>query len=161
MLTIPDHTTRRSALVTRAETDTLSGMRAESVLGLGSAGLIHPTPIAQLRLAHLLLAVAGEVNRSAAQDGGFKPEGLIHRRHTGGIRRLCELSPPLLALYFHHPREDPSLVEAITRYVRNGGTLLAIHGVSASFKGSDEFATLLGGRFTGHAPPGEVTLTRT
>jgi type 1 glutamine amidotransferase len=47
-------------------------------------------------------------------------------------------------------------VEALARYVANGGGLLVIHGAVASFKGYSGYAELIGGSFVGHDDPGPV-----
>ena len=65
---------------------------------------------------------------------------------------ICESRPDIVGLYIHHPRAEPPVVAALCRYVHEGGALLAIHGASASFKGSRSYSDLLGASFIGHRP---------
>ena len=55
-----------------------------------------------------------------------------------------------LVLYFHHKEISASALEALKRFVTNGGGVLAIHSATASFKQTKEYFEILGGRFTGH-----------
>jgi uncharacterized protein len=66
---------------------------------------------------------------------------------------MKELKPEIQCLcvgYFHHKRDLPEIVDALDAYVSSGGAFLALHGVSASFKGNTRFESLLGGVFTRH-----------
>jgi len=72
-----------------------------------------------------------------------------------GLGHVGELDPhkhPVCAAFFHHSKDAPSAVRALSSFVTSGGRLLALHGVSASFKGNEEFEALLGGVFIGHGP---------
>ena len=57
-----------------------------------------------------------------------------------------------LVLYFHHKRISDPALESFDAFIAGGGGVLAIHSVTASFKGSDRFSSILGGKFSGHGP---------
>ena len=73
-------------------------------------------------------------------------------RSIAAIARLDPAVHRLCVAYFHCTGDRPDLVQALDSYVREGGSLLALHSVSASFKGNSLFAGLLGGVFTRHDP---------
>jgi type 1 glutamine amidotransferase len=41
-------------------------------------------------------------------------------------------------------------------FVSNGGGLLGVHSVTASFKGNEQWFELIGGRFAGHGPVEQI-----
>jgi type 1 glutamine amidotransferase len=55
-------------------------------------------------------------------------------------------------LYFHHKKLSDQALKSLDDYVSQGGGLLALHSVSASFKGNNKFYEILGGRFREHGP---------
>lgn len=55
-----------------------------------------------------------------------------------------------LVLHFHHKKISPAALAKLDSFVKNGGGLLAIHGATASFKGTMPYFDILGGRFIGH-----------
>lgn len=101
-----------------------------------SGGLFHPSIFAQFHLRRTLDEI---------------PEFLFK-----GISSLNKITKLNLAgyqafvLYFHHKKISDQAVKSLEEYVSNGGGLLAIHSVSASFKGNNQFYKVLGGRFREH-----------
>ncbi len=57
-----------------------------------------------------------------------------------------------LILFFHIAEDNNDIVTKIIEYADNGGTVLALHGAAASFKGNDTWFDFLGGRFVSHPP---------
>ena len=55
-----------------------------------------------------------------------------------------------LLLYFHHKKLSEAALDAFDEFVIGGGGVLAIHSVTASFKESDRFTDIIGGKFRGH-----------
>jgi type 1 glutamine amidotransferase len=55
-------------------------------------------------------------------------------------------------LYFHQKTISDPALKTFDAFVTNGGGILAIHSVSASFKDSNYFTDILGGKFSGHGP---------
>ena len=112
-----------------------------------TAGALHPNLLAQVR-AH----------RAVGRAFGGKV------RWDFGLSALRGLDPDIHELcvcYFHHQRDHPQTVRVLADYVFRGGAFLALHGVSASFKGNASFERLLGGVFTGHSVVERLQLIRT
>lgn len=65
-----------------------------------------------------------------------------------------------MVVYVHRRRDAPMVVELAERYLARGGRVLALHAATASFRASERWARLLGGRFVGHGPVVEQTLRR-
>jgi hypothetical protein len=105
---------------------------------LVTSGFVHPGPIAQMGVYRLLRQCTDLTVR--------------RERGLGVLERLEAARCPLCATYFHHPEDASGLVDGLDRYVREGGSLLAFHSVSASFKGNVKFEALMGGVFTRHGP---------
>jgi len=105
----------------------------------------------------------------------FVNSGLIHppRRGRQLVKKLLEQTPgvhlhtasamealrqqPLqafdaLVLYFHERGISPEAAETFETFVLDGGGVLAIHSATASFKQSQRYFDVLGGRFIGHGP---------
>ncbi len=57
-----------------------------------------------------------------------------------------------LVLYFHHKRITEPALDAFNDFVAGGGGVLALHSVTASFKDTDRFSGILGGKFSDHGP---------
>ncbi len=55
-------------------------------------------------------------------------------------------------LYFQRSRISEETLNALEDFVFNGGGLFAIHSASASFKQSDRYYNLIGGKFISHGP---------
>lgn len=65
-----------------------------------------------------------------------------------------------MIVYIHRRRDAQDIVDLAERYVARGGHILALHAATASFRGSERWSRLLGGRFAGHGPVGERVLQR-
>ena len=103
-----------------------------------SDGFFHPPLIGRYWLKNNL-----------ARIQGFKFS------HITNMERILGL--PLkdfhgLVLYFHHKKVSDQALDAFDSYVSSGGGVLAIHSVTASFKSSNRFTDILGGKFSGHGP---------
>lgn len=107
-------------------------------------GTHHPGPRAQTRLLNLLTRLL--------------------KHEPKRCRRLAEFGSlpetDLCIAYFHHPADRSQIVDAFDSFVTGGGSLYAIHGVLASFKGNPGFAKLLGGVFSGHGPVDQLKVIR-
>lgn len=57
-----------------------------------------------------------------------------------------------LVLHFHHRRISPPAFHRLEAFVQNGGGILAIHAATASFKETQPYFDILGGRFIEHGP---------
>ena len=111
---------------------------------LVASGFFHPPFAAVQRLRSLLRASSFRLVHVSSMD------------HLAGM----DLSPfAALVLYFHQKRISDAALAAFDGFVANGGGLLALHAATASFKGTPRYFEILGGRFTGHGPVEEVTLT--
>jgi type 1 glutamine amidotransferase len=55
-----------------------------------------------------------------------------------------------LALYYHHKKISNQALSALDNYVSSGGGVLAVHSATASFKESNGYFQILGGRFKSH-----------
>lgn len=103
-----------------------------------SAGLIHPSLPARMILHRILdLLPAANITRSSSIEAARQLS--LNRFHS-------------VVIYLHRKKISASALRALDRFVAEGGGLLAIHSATASFKTSDEYFDLLGGRFVGHDP---------
>jgi type 1 glutamine amidotransferase len=105
---------------------------------LHSAGLVHPSLRARRALADALGALPG-----------------VRLEPAGEIARFPALREPAhraVVAYFHRRRIADATLDALEDFVARGGGLLAVHAASASFKRSERWRKLLGGRFVGHGP---------
>ena len=103
-----------------------------------SNGLIHPPMIGRFWLRSILTGMQG-----------------YKFTHVRSMEKLLSLDlNPFhgLVLYFHHRRISEPGLEAFDAFVTGGGGVLAIHSATASFKESDRFTDILGGKFSGHGP---------
>ena len=100
-----------------------------------SKGLVHPTIWARVALKQLLRQAAYPINT-------------IH--HLSFDQWLQDHSPKLIVLYFHEKKITQPDLLTLHDYVATGGSLLAIHSASASFKTNPDYHSLLGGRFIAH-----------
>ncbi len=55
-----------------------------------------------------------------------------------------------LVLHFHHKTISERALAKLEGYVQNGGGILAIHAATASFKKTQAYFDILGGRFSSH-----------
>lgn len=99
-----------------------------------------------------------------AQKGLFNLLTRVLKHEPQRCRRLAEFDSfpetDLCIAYFHHPADRPEIVDVFDSFVTRGGSLYAIHGVLASFKGNHTFANLLGGVFSGHGPVDRLKVTQ-
>lgn len=115
------------------------------VLFVGS-GLVHPGPLLRSRVVRMVRA---------------------HRVSAGSVwlpdcpSALRSLHPACTVGYFHHRRDDRRVVDALSAWVEHGGAFVAVHGALASFKGNEDWERLVGVRFAGHAPVGELSIAPT
>ncbi len=101
-----------------------------------SAGWIHPSLACRFNLKKLL---------NQAKDYKFT--------YTSSLNPLIRLSGyDAVVLYFHRKEISDSKLAALEEYVNNGGGILALHAASASFKQSEGYFNLIGGRFNHHGP---------
>lgn len=110
----------------------------ESPVLLVSDGLVHPSLLARLLLRRALAALPGH-----------------HFRRVPSLEALPSLSPDAfqaIVLYVHHETLSPAALEALERFLRAGGGLLAVHSASASFKEEPGYYDILGGWFVHHGP---------
>lgn len=77
------------------------------------------------------------------------------------LKKLPQLKPAIAILYFQKKRIFEADLDSLERFVFNGGGLLALHSASASFKQSDRYFNLIGGRFKHHGKvsPFQVDVT--
>ena len=111
---------------------------------LVSAGVFHPPLLARMRLRCILAELPGYRLQSTRSLVALSQ---VSRDEFAGI-----------VLYYHRQRVAPANVTALTNFVQQGGGLLAIHSATASFKQSDDYFALLGGRFAGHGPVEAITV---
>lgn len=116
---------------------------SRSILYL-SAGIVHPTLKARKHLRRLLVS--------------FPTADIRVSANIEDLADLAKNDPDAVVLYLHYPADEPAVVAALDSYVRAGGNLLAIHGAAASFKGSERYAALLGGRFRTHGRIGRFVV---
>lgn len=105
---------------------------------LVSSGFFHPNWFARRSLSERL-----------------KHGGEFAVTHTASVEELLYhdlLDFRAVVLYIHQRDILPPVMVALEEFVRIGGGLLAIHSASASFQQEEQYARLLGGRFTGHGP---------
>ncbi len=111
-----------------------------------SAGLVHPTLTARRHL-----------------EGIIGAHGLIDHTTVHDVEALARLGQEEFSgavLYFHRRRISDRALDALDRFVKRGGGLLAIHGASASFKKTPRYFDVLGGRFVGHGKIEPYTVFR-
>ena len=116
-----------------------------------SWGLVHPGPRSRRELGRMLSA---KLPPSATLRWIRTPAELAHRTQQN--------PPDLLVLHYHAKREPyapEGFVNVLSSYLGNGGRILALHATTASFKQDDGYATLLGGRFAGHARVGPISIS--
>lgn len=112
-------------------------MSAPHVL-LVSSGTVHPSPRARRALRDAIEA-----------EGRYRIEPVPSLEALTG-RSLRDVAA--LVLSFHHRSASDAALAAVGGFVLAGGGLLAVHAASASFKQSDLWYRILGGRFQHHGP---------
>lgn len=109
-----------------------------------SRGLFHPHLFARQALENSLRATAGCRVQVVNSLGKLEAEVLHDSR--------------AVVLYIHEKRITPEALARLDAYVRSGGGLLAVHAAAASFKDSQPYFELLGGRFVAHGAVEQITI---
>jgi type 1 glutamine amidotransferase len=75
-------------------------------------------------------------------------------QHVTSLEKLpADLSRySAMVLYYHRKAISDRALGRLDDFVRGGGGILAIHSATASFKESQRYFEILGGRFIGHGP---------
>jgi type 1 glutamine amidotransferase len=87
-----------------------------------------------------------------------RPADLLHLAQLGSV------SPRTFDVLLFYLNADPAPVEhaeAVERFVKDGGGVMALHGTSASFRNTEIWSRMLGAKFTGHVRgtrPLQITL---
>ncbi len=121
-----------------------------------STGFVHPGLLARERAYSALRFAA---TRAGGGPGAEEP-AVRHWRGLRGLSRALVSDADLVVVYIHRRRCSEGIVERAERYVERGGRLLALHAATASFRGSERWSRLLGGRFVDHGPVGRRVLSR-
>lgn len=108
-------------------------------------GMVHPTLGCQIK-----------VKKYIKEYYGTKK---VYSSSLSKISKLNSKEYDLIILYFHIKEDDESIIESLYKYVNEGGTILGIHGVAASFKKSEKWFDLLGGKFISHPPIGNIQIS--
>lgn len=64
-----------------------------------------------------------------------------------------------VVIFLHHKNISQEALDKLNNFVAAGGGLLGIHSATASFKQKPHYFEILGGRFTGHGPVEDFTVT--
>ena len=109
-----------------------------------SSGLVHPNLICRQSLKHLLRE---------------KKETLFtFSSSLDSLLRISTEETSTVILYFQKKQISDPLLQALERFVFNGGGLLALHAASASFKRNNRYFKLIGGRFLRHGAVSEFKI---
>lgn len=134
------------------------------LVGLASAGAADDKPV---RALFVLVGDGGhnvEVNvppllKTIDKVGGIEVKLLAPPKGKPGdgahLVKLADLKRgdhDVLVFNTVFGKLDPAAEKAVQAFVEEGGGLVGIHGVTASFGGSKAWFNLMGGRFAGHAP---------
>ena len=123
-------------------------MEKKQILTIAS-GLYHPPLPAVWKLRRLV--------KNWASKHQFKPtfSSTINVLSRGNSQEVSAL-----VLYFHQQHISKKAFIQFENFVNGGGNVLAIRSVTASFKQArGNFFEILGGRFTGHGPVEEFTIS--
>jgi type 1 glutamine amidotransferase len=101
-----------------------------------AAGTVHPNLMCVYRLQQLL--------REKKQND------YIFSTKLSSLTDLANDQFSSVVLYFQKKSIPEPYLEALERFVFNGGGLLALHSASASFKQNQRYFNLIGGRFIKH-----------
>lgn len=102
---------------------------------LVASGLVHP-PLTAIRQLRTLMRT---------RDPDLHSVGSLE-----ALPRLDLSATRAIVLYIHHKRLSVEALSALDGFISSGGGLLALHSATASFKDSQAWFELLGGRFAGH-----------
>lgn len=108
-------------------------------------GIFHPPYFGRVTL-----------KKSLAELGGFEFQHIRSmEKLPADLNDFCAL-----VIYFHHKRISQSALTGLDAFVSGGGGILAIHSATASFKETNRFFEILGGRFIGHGAVEEIKVKR-
>ena len=100
-------------------------------------GWVHPSIMARFWLSYILTGP------------GYRYQHVRSLEGTIGL----DLQPfQAMVLFFYHKTISDDALGVFRQFVENGGGVLGIHSVTASFIDNDEFTCLIGGKFTSHGP---------
>ncbi len=103
-----------------------------------SSGVFHPNLLARFWF-----------ERNLMRSGHFQ---FSRAASLEALAKLDMAEFAAIVLYVHHKTLSAAALERLDAYLGGGGGLLAVHSASASYKQSDAFAAILGGRFSAHGP---------
>ena len=109
-----------------------------------SAGIFHPPLLARIELSKLLTGVRGI--------------DLQRGRSLEWLKEMDSTEMQALVLYYHQKSLSTAALDSLDSFVNVGGGVLAIHSATASFKETQGYFKILGGRFTGHGPTERITV---
>src|SRR4051794_25647615 len=93
-------------------------------------------------------SAAASIFTDALKSAGIESQ---HETSAGAITSLVNNQFQVVVLYTQGDFLDAASVETLSKFVRNGGGLVAIHSANASIT-SEPLAKLIGSRFKGHGP---------
>lgn len=98
--------------------------------------------------------------RKAFRDALAKVEGCSFS-HISSLEKLpADLdSYAALVIYIHHKKISEAALAKLDAFVASGGGLLGLHTATASFKKEPRYFKILGGRFTGHGPVEQFSIS--
>ena len=102
---------------------------------LVTKGIEHPSYVCRKNLIRMLMGMEG-----------------ISYKHIMSLDQMPKNIQAFdaMVLYFHEGTESDTEIDRFGRYVFEGGGVLAIHSVTASYMESDLFFEIIGGRFKRH-----------
>lgn len=107
-----------------------------------TSGFVHPPYWGIIRLKRLLKDTTG-----------------IYPVFTSSFSALTQIEQyEAVLLYIHRQSINEYLISALLDFVKQGGGVLALHSASASFKFSDEYFRMLGGKFVAHGKVSQVEI---
>ena len=121
-----------------------------------SSGIFHPSLAGRLALWRALRA-APDVALRHAPCGPAEAFGAA-AAPVEVLARADLPQPDALVLFIHGKTISPTALDALDRFVCEGGSILAVHSATASFKETPRYTAILGGRFTGHPPVGPLEI---
>jgi type 1 glutamine amidotransferase len=112
-------------------------MKTTNVL-LVSAGILHPPMLGRFWLRRML--------------SKMKHYTMLHVTSLETLPQLDLDYFQGMILYQHQQRLSASALGAFDDFLTTGGGVLAIHSATASYKKSERYYQILGGRFSSHGP---------
>ncbi len=112
---------------------------------LVTAGFFHPPLLGRRALIKNLTSLPGCVFRQAASLENL-PADLE--------------SYAAMVLYIHQKEISDRALHQLDHFVASGGGLLGVHSATASFRQSQRYFEILGGRFSSHGPVSPFAITQ-